>query len=943
MSLTSALNWYHKKIGAYDKELWEKSVDQRILRGVCAIPKKTTRIKTELIDVDLVRGSAFAKAKPQHNWIAATVSGIKRVFLLPLFYSWWKVQTSALVSCTLVILYFLQIVAAYLYFSADEKEFPDVPVSEILTPVLMTFTLGVVHSQIVATFTTTKARKHVAREKRRRKRTKKPHDYDRESKSSPDSASEERRRKRTKKPDCYCKSKSLPDSASEERHEIQKHCTKPLEKHDFHNSRDVNNTNCGQCHPCGCKRFNKTGRLLRFSVDHNTRPVSSNEESGVDNSDFIDPLEECDNLVIPKSIPLHIPGINSHTDNITSITSSNESTSAHKSSGLPYHVENLDISFQQRTSQKLLSSNLKSQSIHPDKISFSTGKDQPQLSSDEEFFVTRKSTHSSDQSKNHTLENKNSCNVPKLCENNPRLLSTRRYSDDGTSCKNPKVFQAVFLSLQDQSCLYRRSEDNILVDDLDLLSEKKPFSNIPLNDSRNSDVNSVRRRFRVNGSSDGVPLSLKLPINIKNFSSSCESGADTSPNTTSKPQTSDLEWPLITNTDCNSDSTDCSTQCSEGNVSDISPTENPFAWEIQEPSKKLSNIGYNGTDKGYRPKEVSCTIWEHNECKKADLTALDISSAIIQKVDSSHHSGEYLYIGMFVSMLLALLPLLFRLRNGVSTYIIPDVTTDVLNMGVPSSAEVVKITDGLLDVMLGPGWRVKLVVLIVMLERFILSLAYFFLLSVAEKTFKQRFLYAKHFCYLTSSRRAKRSDLPHFRLNKVRNIKIWLSIRSYMKKLGPQRSVDVIVSIAFILEVCVVSLLCIQLLNETGQFADKLYCWELLFWTLALGMYLLRYMVIGTKINKKYRNLSVLITEQINLYLHMEQKPHKKEELMLANNVLKLAADLLKELESPFKISGLCANSYLYNITKVVVLSAFSAVLTDVLGFKLKLYKIKLK
>lgn len=26
----------------------------------------------------------------------------------------------------------------------------------------------------------------------------------------------------------------------------------------------------------------------------------------------------------------------------------------------------------------------------------------------------------------------------------------------------------------------------------------------------------------------------------------------------------------------------------------------------------------------------------------------------------------------------------------------------------------------------------------------------------------------------------------------------------------------------------------------------------------------------------------------------MEQKPHKKEELMLANNVLKLAADLLK-------------------------------------------------
>jgi len=33
---------------------------------------------------------------------------------------------------------------------------------------------------------------------------------------------------------------------------------------------------------------------------------------------------------------------------------------------------------------------------------------------------------------------------------------------------------------------------------------------------------------------------------------------------------------------------------------------------------------------------------------------------------------------------------------------------------------------------------------------------------------------------------------------------------------------------------------------------------------------------------------------QINLYLHMEQKPHKKEELMVANSVLKLAEDLLK-------------------------------------------------
>lgn len=62
----------------------------------------------------------------------------------------------------------------------------------------------------------------------------------------------------------------------------------------------------------------------------------------------------------------------------------------------------------------------------------------------------------------------------------------------------------------------------------------------------------------------------------------------------------------------------------------------------------------------------------------------------------------------------------------------------------------------------------------------------------------------------------------------------------------------------------------------------------------AIGIYLIRFMTLGAKINKKYSSLSVLITEQINMYLHMEQKPQKKDELTLANNVLKLVSVLLK-------------------------------------------------
>lgn len=79
------------------------------------------------------------------------------------------------------------------------------------------------------------------------------------------------------------------------------------------------------------------------------------------------------------------------------------------------------------------------------------------------------------------------------------------------------------------------------------------------------------------------------------------------------------------------------------------------------------------------------------------------------------------------------------------------------------------------------NFRERTVVLISAFERLILSSLLFFLLAVAERTYKQRLLYAKLFSHLTSSRRARKSDLPHFRLNKVRNIKLWLSVRSYLK------------------------------------------------------------------------------------------------------------------------------------------------------------------
>lgn len=78
------------------------------------------------------------------------------------------------------------------------------------------------------------------------------------------------------------------------------------------------------------------------------------------------------------------------------------------------------------------------------------------------------------------------------------------------------------------------------------------------------------------------------------------------------------------------------------------------------------------------------------------------------------------------------------------------------------------------------------------------------------------------------------------------------------------------------------------------------------------------------------------------MYLQIEKKQERKEELTVVNNVLKLASDLLKEIENPFKISGLGINPWVYNVTKVIILSASSAVVSELFGFKLKLYKIKI-
>ncbi|CAH2106389.1 unnamed protein product [Euphydryas editha] len=341
-------------------------------------------------------------------------------------------------------------------------------------------------------------------------------------------------------------------------------------------------------------------------------------------------------------------------------------------------------------------------------------------------------------------------------------------------------------------------------------------------------------------------------------------------------------------------------------------------------------------------------MWERGSTLRAELSPVDISWCVVARAERAMAAEGCAWAGLALAALVALLAPAARL---VQVAIEQDnrseeeLQTVSLISYIPSV--LVNYTQGSVYCIFHGAfgdnkWEVTSNMLSSIL-RFALSGLVFFLLAVAERAYKQRFLYAKLFSHLTSARRARKSELPHFRLNTVRNIKTWLSTRSYLRRRGPQRSVDVIVSAAFMLTLILLACVSAQLLRDSVTL-ERGWLLEAMVWSCCLGIYLLRLLTLGSNVNRKYRGcLSAILTEQINLHLAIEQRPESKEQLTVANNVLKLAADLLKELDSPFKISGICANHYLYTITKVVILSALSGVLSEMLGFKLKLHKIKIK
>ncbi|XP_050720017.1 protein phtf-like isoform X3 [Eriocheir sinensis] len=825
MVLESALGWYQGRISLYDKQSWETTVEQRILQGLSYTPRKTANPKTEFIDVDLVRGSTFPKAKPHSGLWLAGLHGIARIALLPLCSRWW-VREISFCGFLVVLFVYCSIVycGAVVVACRNDEHMKEQPMSEAVLPAMVAVVLSIIHSQIV--------------------------------------------------------------------------CTR-------HPGGPTSPTHSTRCLGVRCGTGRRTARLVRRSV-----AMAGRGKSVVCDCWKRDVVKLTGGFIKKNSTPVK-------TRSLKNFRSHSEE---------PRGMEHHPLRPRSASENCVSSCYSSSPEGRPQIIIFKPRGGEREAEGEEQGATTSSSDRSPDIHTEGVEDGKFFTSLSNKSSPHPSCTSQSDNDDTQTVTSSPTLVGGDEGDSGLEGSRGTPGEDRTLTDNhlrLPLPSVRHRShcrKGCELDSGGKGEIDPFAERWKAMSRCHGPP---QPPCPC------CGS-----------VQHPAFEWTGVTT---NSEDLSYSSE-SEGGWDDQEEEDDPQApsflcpetldWNIQGSPAAIITATPNVSVK------VSCKIWEGVEVKKVDLSVLDISSAVISKVDSLHHTTYYLQFGLTMAIVIALVPSLCRLEYGaLVTFLDALVTQD--SQDWPQA--LCQALHTLLSGLFGNSTWASSVILLSCINRFLLAAGFFFLLSVAERTFKQRFLYAKHFCYLTSARRARKYDLPHFRLNKVHNIKTWLSVRSCLRKRGPQRSVDVIVSATFAITLLLVSYLCFELLREDEKLQNSMYSIELFLWCFAIGIYLMRFMTLGAMINKKYSSLSVLITEQINMYLHMEQKPQKKDELTLANNVLKLVSVLLKELESPFKISGLSANPLLYNVTRLVVLSACSGVLSDLLGFKLKLHKIKFK
>uniref|UniRef100_A0A2K5QFG1 Putative homeodomain transcription factor 1 n=1 Tax=Cebus imitator TaxID=2715852 RepID=A0A2K5QFG1_CEBIM len=624
-----AISWYQKKIGAYDQQIWEKSIEQTQIKGFKNKPKKMGHIKPDLIDVDLIRGSTFAKAKPEIPWTSLTRKGLVRVVFFPLFSNWWIQVTSLRIFVWLLLLYFMQVIAIVLYLMM-----PIVNVSEVLGPLCLMLLMGTVHCQIVSTQLT---------------------------RPSGNNGNRRRRIKRVK---------LISNKGTETDNDPS--CVPPIKKR--------------QCRPE--IRMWQTREKAKFSDGEKCRREAFR------------------------------------------------------------HLGN---------------------GVSDDLSSEEDGEARTQM------ILLRRSVEGAS-------------------------------SDNGCEVKNRKSILSRHLNSQVKKTTTRWCH---IVRDSDSLAESE-FESAAF---------SQCSRSGVSGGSRSLNMSRRDSESTRHDS-----------------ETEDMLWDdLLHGPECRSSVTSDS-EGAHMNTLHSGTKRDPKEDVFQQNHLFWLQNSSPASDR------VSAIIWEGNECKKMDMSVLEISGIIMSRVNAYQQGVGYQMLGNVVTIGLAFFPFLHRLFREKNLDQLKSISAEeilTLFCGAPPVIPIIVLS------------------IINFFERLCLTWMFFFMMCVAERTYKQRFLFAKLFSHITSARKARKYEIPHFRLKKVENIKIWLSLRSYLKRRGPQRSVDVVVSSVFLLTLSIAFICCAQ------------------------------------------------------------------------------------ELDTPFRLYGLTMNPLIYNITRVVILSAVSGVISDLLGFNIRLWKIK--
>lgn len=66
-------------------------------------------------------------------------------------------------------------------------------------------------------------------------------------------------------------------------------------------------------------------------------------------------------------------------------------------------------------------------------------------------------------------------------------------------------------------------------------------------------------------------------------------------------------------------------------------------------------------------------MWRGNKATKVEMSVLDISTSITKKVEAMPKSSDYIYIGLVLSVLLTLVPVVTRICEVSGPYTLTDI------------------------------------------------------------------------------------------------------------------------------------------------------------------------------------------------------------------------------------------------------------------------------